>query len=330
MKKQLTLSLAFAFIAAVSFAQAKKYVLVEHFTNTYCSSCASNNPGFFQRIAVETNTNVHHIAVHSSVPYSQCPLYQLNTTEQNARRDFYGLNYTPQASLNGAALTSVGSISAASINNAATGTSPIEVKVVETTGTSRTATIAVKTVGTIPTGTYNLYVAVVEKKLNFNAQNGEGVHYNVFRKFLTPATGSAVSLTGTGNVSNFSLPYTVAANWSTDQVHVVAWVQNNTTKEVLNSGTRFDPASTLATTEPSIDQFVQVSPNPTTQKTTVSFTQVTPQYLTVQNAVGQVLESRQLVGNAPVELDFSAYAAGILFVKVQGLEGIAVKRVVKN
>ena len=71
-------------------------------------------------------------------------------------------------------------------------------------------------------------------------------------------------------------------------------------------------------------------PNPTTQKTTVSFTQVTPQYLTVQNAVGQVLESRQLVGNAPVELDFSAYAAGVLFVKVQGLEGIAVKRVVKN
>lgn len=331
MKKLLTLSLATTLAISISFAQAKKYVLVEHFTNTYCSICASQNPGFFSRIAVETNTKIHHIAIHSSVPYQQCPYYQANKLEQDARKDFYGLTSTPRASLNGAALVSAGNITAANIDAAANGTSPIEVKVSETTGTNRTATVTLKAVGTVPTANYRMYAAIVEKKINFNANNGETVHYNVLRKFIAyggELGSSGFAVTPLSTLQTFSFPYAITSGWSESQIYVVAWVQNEATKEVLNSGTRFDVQS--ATDEPSIDAFVKVSPNPTSGKTTISFTQVTPQYLTIQNAVGQVLETRKLVNNTPVDLDLSNFATGVLFVKIQGVEGTAVKRVVKQ
>ena len=331
MKKLFTLSLAIVLSLTTGFAQAKKYVLVEHFTNTYCSICASQNPGFFSRIAVETNTKIHHIAIHSSIPYPQCPFYQANKTEQDARKDLYGVFSTPRASLNGAALISAGSISATDIDAATTGTSPIEVKVSETTGISRTATVTLKAVGNVPTANYKMYAAIVEKKVNFNANNGETVHYNVLRKFIAyggELGQNGFAVTPTTTLQTFNLPYTIQSGWSDTQIYVVAWVQNATTKEVLNSGTRFDIQS--ATEEPSIDAFVNVSPNPTSGKTMISFTQVTPQYLTIQNAVGQVLETRKLVNNAPIEVDLSSFATGVLFIKIKGVEGTAVKRVVKQ
>lgn len=330
MKKLLTLSVALVVTSATVFAQAKKYVLVEHFTNTWCSVCASQNPGFYQRIAVETNTKIHHISIHSSVPYQQCPFYQANKTEQDARRDFYTLTSTPRVSLNGASLVSAGSITSADIDAAAAGTSPIELKVTETTGSNRLIGVSLKAVGTV-TGSFRMYAAVVEKKISFNGNNGETVHHNVLRKYLTAdasVASSGFSVVPTANTQTFELNYTVDAAWNAAQTYVVVWVQNTATKEVLNSATRFDVQS--ATEEPSIDAFVNVFPNPTTHKTTVSFTQVTPQYLTVQNAVGQVLETRQLVNNAPVELDLSNYATGVLFVKVQGVEGVALKKIIRN
>ncbi len=331
MKKILTLSVVLAFAATTVFAQAKKYVLVEHFTNTYCGSCAATNPGFFQRIAVETNTKIHHVAMHTSVPYSQCSFYQANKVEQDARRDFYSLGSTPRASLNGAALVGAGNILATDIDAASAGTSPLQLTITEPNTTSRTAVITYKAVGTLPMGTYKMYAAVVEKKLNFAAPNGEATHYNVFRKFVS-RTGEnpqdGFDVTPTSAAQTVSLSYNVATNVNIPDSYLLVWVQNATSKVVVNSATRFDVNT--ATQEPSIDAFVQVSPNPTTQKTTISFSEVTPQYLTVQNAVGQVLETRKLVNNASVELDLSTYAAGVLFVKVQSAEGTAVKRVVKQ
>ena len=331
MKKLFTFSLALVLSVSISFAQAKKYVLVEHFTNTYCSICASQNPGFFSRIAVETNTKIHHIAIHSSIPYPQCPFYQANKTEQDARKDLYGVFSTPRASLNGAPLVAAGNISATEIDAAAGGTSPIEIKVTETTGTNRTATVTLKAVGNVPTANYKMYAAIVEKKINFNANNGETVHYNVLRKFIAyggELGQNGFTVTPTSTLQTFNLPYTVLSGWSDSQIYVVAWVQNEATKEVLNSGTRFDIQSAIE--EPSIDAFVIVSPNPTLGKTTISFLKVTPQYLTIQNAVGQVLETRKLVNNAPVEVDLSSFTTGVLFIKIKGVEGTTVKRVVKQ
>ncbi len=51
-------------------------VLVEHFTNTLCSICASRNPGFYQNL--QSQQDVLHIAYHPSSPYAACVLNKQN------------------------------------------------------------------------------------------------------------------------------------------------------------------------------------------------------------------------------------------------------------
>jgi hypothetical protein len=322
---KLGLVLLFTTPLSIKAQNVKKYVLLEHFTNTRCGICAGTNPAFFTAINVEKNTNVHHMSIHSSIPYSDCKFYVANKTEQDDRAKFYALPGTPRVSINGAALVNAANVSAANVTTIAAETSPLSVKVTETTGASRTATIKLKTVGTLPTGTHKLSVAIVEKKVNYAGPNGETVHYNVFRKWLNDADVTLGAL-NTEVTSTFN--YTLDASWNASEIYVLAIVQNNTSKAVLNSGTRFDVTS--ATDEPSVDAQVSVSPNPTKEKVFVSFDKITPQYLTVSNAVGQLVERVNGLNSTGYELNMSSYPSGIYFIKLKSAEGVALKKVVKE
>lgn len=243
MKKLITLLLLFAQIVML-LGQAPKYVLLEHFTNTNCGVCGSVNPTFYQNIDINANTKVHHLSIHSSIPYVSCVFYQANKTPQDARATFYNIPGTPRVSINGTNPTGASNISATTIdNNFCNNCSPLEVKVTETSGTSRTASVQLKSVGTPPAGTHRVFVALVEKIVNYNAPNSEIVHHNVFRSFLTASNGDAVALPTQGNSVNLNFSYTVDAAWAAAEVYAVVWVQTDATNAVINSGTRFDVSS---------------------------------------------------------------------------------------
>jgi Outer membrane protein Omp28/Secretion system C-terminal sorting domain len=243
MKNIMTLVFLLAHTAII-FAQAPKYVLLEHFTNTNCGVCGGVNPTFYQNIDINANTKVHHLSIHSSIPYTACVFYQANRTEQDARATFYNLIGTPRVSINGVNPTSASNISSTTIdNNFCDNCSPLEVKVSETNGTNRTASVQLKSVGAPPSGTHRVYVALVEKIVNYNAPNSEKVHHNVFRRFLTASNGDAVALPTQGNSVNLNFNYTVDATWAESEVYAVVWVQTDATNAVVNSGTRFDVAA---------------------------------------------------------------------------------------
>ena len=132
MKKITILALGLFLTASTLFGQVKRYALLEHFTNTLCGSCASQNPSFFSTIRVETNTDVHHISYHWRTPYQNCIYYQANPVPQDARADYYSVPGSPRVSLNGATQTSLAYVTPPIIQDAAT-TSPIYVKVAELT-----------------------------------------------------------------------------------------------------------------------------------------------------------------------------------------------------
>jgi Secretion system C-terminal sorting domain len=325
MKKATRLVLVLLLAATAAFGQTKRYVMLEHFTNTKCPTCASLNPAFYSAIQVETNPNVHHISYHWRTPYNDCVYYAASPTRQDARADYYGIPGSPRVTLNGGANTALSGVTLAGITAAAS-TSPIYVKVTENTGASRTAVIKVKWVTTPPAGTYVLHAAVVERKTAYTSPNGETVHHNVFRRFLTAVAGDNVP-------TNITAEQTISFGYPADvgveaQLYTVAWVQNTATKEILNSGTKFDP--TTPTEEVSVDSQVSLSPNPTTGKTTLTFDKLTPQYLTLQTITGQVLESVKLTNSTTYDLNLAQYAAGVYLVKIKSEEGVAVKRIVKN
>jgi hypothetical protein len=243
MKKLITLVLLFIQMTFV-MGQAPKYVLLEHFTNTNCGVCGSVNPTFYQNIDINATTKVHHLSIHSSIPYVSCVFYQANKTDQDNRATFYNLIGTPRVSINGANPTGASNISSTTIdNNFCSNCSPLEVKVTETSGTNRTASVHLKSVGTPPSGTHRVYVALVEKIVNYNAPNSESVHHNVFRRFLTASNGNAVTLPIQGNSVNLDFNYIVDAAWTAAEVYAIVWVQTDGTNAVINSGTRFDVSS---------------------------------------------------------------------------------------
>lgn len=242
MKKSIAFSI-FLFLAAPFIgAQVPKYVLFEHFTNTRCGVCGSANPGFYQNISINTNAKLHHLTIHPSIPYSTCVFYQANMTQQDARANFYGLPGTPRIAVNGAPTRSVSNTNAATIDDAYCATcSPVAVKVTEqNNGGSRSVSVQVKSVGATPSGNYRLFAAIVEKTVNYSAPNGESVHHNVFRQFLTATTGDALTLAAQGGQTDANFTYTINGNWVADEIYVLAWLYDATTNTVVNSGTKFD------------------------------------------------------------------------------------------
>lgn len=329
MKKLLfTFALTACFLVPEVQSQAKKYVLLEHFTNSRCSVCASRNPAFYTLINGYPQ-DVHHIAYHPPFPYSNCVFYQANTTENSARTDFYGVQGTPKVALNGT-LVNGGSqlLPAATLNAALPLTSPIQMQVTETSGSNRTATVQIYTHGTVPEGSYKLYLAVVEKTINYTSPNGEAVHHDVFRTMLPAIDGTPVTLAQPGGNISLSFNYSIASGWNAGEVYVVAFVQNTSTKEVLNSGTRFD-SFVLSTGEPRF-QTASVQPNPVAETAVAYIGDDRAESLEVFAINGQrtsVSFENQQVGG--VSFSMAGLPRGIYVLKVTGEKGVYTAKVVK-
>lgn len=319
MKKTLFLFLFSTLLAGSQAQTAKKFILLEHFTNSRCSVCASKNPAFYNTISNYEN-DVHHIAYHPPIPYNNCIFYLANPTENAARGDYYNLDGSPKLFINGTAAPGGSQLVTTATLNANLGLfSPLQVVVAESGDLNRTATITVKTVGSeVPAGNLRLFVAVVEKVVNYNAPNGENVHHDVFREMLPDITGAPFTAAAAGSEITVTYPYTVESGWSADQVYVMAFVQNVDTKEVINSGTKFD-ATTTATAEITDQATINIYPNPADGDSYVDLSNLEKgnKTIRVRNTAGQ--EVYQVVTNeAVIKIPSGDFAGGLYFMEVTG------------
>lgn len=255
-----TLVVCLSLIAVSVFGQsAKRYTLFEHFTQASCGPCAAQNPDF--KAFFDQNTGrAHHIAFHTSWPGVD-PMYNANAAESDDRVDYYGITGVPTLWVSGKYSTSPGTIGEGDLAaNDLTG-SPIAVQVTETTnGNTRDVSIKVISVNTLPAGNYVLRAAVVEKMVNYATApgtNGEKEFPNVFRKMVVSSAGEAYTPASVGSSTDFNYSYTLDAAWNASQIYVMAWVQNETTKEVINSGASIDWMVNYATADPNMLQTTQ-------------------------------------------------------------------------
>jgi hypothetical protein len=212
MKQSLLVAFFCVHFLFTSAQEVPKAILLEHFTNTYCSVCAARNPSFYNTIS--TYENIVHVAYHPSSPYPSCPLNQHNMSENDARTNFYGIyGGTPRVVLNGTVVpTGANLISTTLLNTAALETTPFEIEVnQEQVGVdSFFATITIRAVAPHSENTANLLVLVNEKTLDFEAQNGEDTHYDVFRKFLSNAS---ITLPSEGNEVVYEFGSKIDQEW---------------------------------------------------------------------------------------------------------------------
>ena len=332
MKKLFLLS-AFALSAHLISAQqpVKKYVLIEHFTNSVCPVCASKNPAFYTLInQPQYASEIHHIAVHPMVPYPSCVFYKENKVDNTARADVYNIFGTPNVALNGKLLApSTPMLSAPTLSSYLNQTSPVYVKVTETgSGSTKTAKVEVRTVAPIPAGVYKVYAMLAEKKIDLKTPNNETTHHDVLRDIISKTDGEEYLPAALGASVEYTFNYTPSPNWKESELYVLAFVQNTLTKEVLNSGTRFDPV-VLATRE-ALPQSLSIQPNPAQDFAYAQIQDDVVKQVEVFSASGQRMLLSFQEQQGQIELPVAALTPGVYFVKIKGEKGVYVGKMVRK
>lgn len=265
-----------------------KYPLLELFTNTPCPICANQNPGLFTRLEAFEG-QYHLIGFYPGQPYSSCIFYQANISENSARLDFYSQIFgTPTVAINGLQFSNSNGVTNTVLNNVTGGESWLEVDVNETLSGTRTVDIELTdhVGGSLAAG--KLFVAVAEREIMYNAPNGETVHYNVFRRFLSDVNGDDVDLSSGSATASYE--YDLDVNWQPDEIYVLAWVMDPETQEVFNSGTRFDPDFTSSTDDEPTVGVLHIYPNPATTEIQIVLPEnVSNVPVRIYNATGQLV-----------------------------------------
>jgi len=290
-----------------------KYATLELFTNTPCPICGSQNPGLFSRLAAYEG-EYHLVSFYPGKPYSSCVFYQANISENTARLNFYPMVFgTPTVAINGIQFKSSSGVTNTILDGVTGGESWLKVKVDETFGNTRTAQITLTdhVGGSLETG--KLFAVVVERLILYNAPNGETQHHNVFRKFLTDVNGEDVDMSS--GMATREYQYTLDAGWQADEVYVIAWLMNPDTKEIYNSGTRFDPS--LSGTKDLERLALNVYPNPVSEEVSIVLPNgFSDAVLSVFDASGKVIYDQSTVGNSIVKILTESWPGGSYFAEI--------------
>jgi thiol-disulfide isomerase/thioredoxin len=330
--------LLFTFITINSFSQAQRKVIFEKWTSSTCGPCASQNPYFETWVPAVWN-NVTVVAYHVGWPSpGNDPMYLHNPTQSYDRRYYYGINSVPCARIDGTIATG-GCVSCSYSNTSGclqayydqriAVTTPLSVSVSDAriVGDSIRANVIVTKLSDLPSGTYYLRVMAVERIIKYVSPpggNGETVFPDVFRLSVPNSTGTAI--TTTAGTQNFQFTYARNSVWVDSMIYTLAFVQNESTKEILNSGR---PANITVTGAPVYSNEVpgtysllQNYPNPFNPSTYIAFTIPKEENVTLKvydilgNEVKTLVDGRQIAGTYNIYFDGSDLSSGVYFYKL--------------
>lgn len=298
-------------------AQVVRTNVMEHFTNTLCSVCASRNPGFYG--VMSNYPQVLHIAYHPSSPYSNCTFNQQNVSENDGRTNHYGIyGATPRFVLNGKVLPGANpAINTTTIDTALNQLTPFAISVKHdwVTADSATVTIQVKTTQSVGVSAAKLYVAIAEEPINYSAPNGENTHHDVFRKALNGNEGNLVPLPMLNDSLEYVYSYKAAAGWNVANLHSIVILSNETTKAVWNAATS-KPIVASTIDELKTGNDIAVFPNPFT--THIAVESKVGKHLKLYSALGELVVSDVATSNYH-ELNATNLCPGIYLLCTEGL-----------
>lgn len=324
MMKHILNSIISLMMIQTALAQVPKTTVVEHFTNSNCSVCASNNPGIFATL--RNYPDAIHLTFYPSSPYAACIFSQQNTAENDLRTYLYNVyGGTPRLVVNGIVIsnTSLGS----SLNTASTHTTEFTVKASENMFSSDSVKVDVvitKVAANTATSAL-LFTGVVEDTISVLTANGEPRHYNVFRKALTSAAGNTITLPVNINDSvTFQFRYKIKNLWNSSRLSSVAILQHVTTKATYNAAksTRSSGGTTGITSVNG--NSINLYPNPAN---TLVYTDELTAYdrIELTDLTGKVVLSHALPS---ASIDVSSLPAGLYVTRVYGKTGVHAQRLV--
>lgn len=227
-------------VAFKANAQNERILLFECFTNTSCGPCASQNPGLDALI----NANADRVAAikyHMNWPGANDPMYVHNPEDNNARRGVYEVSSVPHTVVDGRRFADVpGHLTQSMVNQYLAIESPYDMRLsYEIDNATNTVTVHVmgRALADID-GSLKLYVGVIEKEIHYSSapgSNGERDFYSVMKKLLPSATGTSLGTVAAGDYFAYTFSWEMANVYDVNQIDAIAWVQNTTSKEVMQA-----------------------------------------------------------------------------------------------
>jgi hypothetical protein len=313
-------AIALSFVTGVTIGQpVGKNVLVEHFTNTYCSICASRNPGFYSNLF--QFPQAMHIAYYPSAPYPACPLNQHNTAENDSRTNFYGIyGATPRIVIQGNVISANTNYGDSTIfKNVLGQTTAFDVKMSMqqlTPNTIEVRAVIIKR-DTSSLQALQLYGVIVEDTLLFNANNGETIHYDVFRKSVW--TSPSMSVTMPVNVGD-SIVYTqsipTSSSWDLGRVYSIGILQDGN-NNLVQAGKSNHLSVAVGVNELNENNVFEVYPNPASDHLSLSLKTDAKTSVMITDLKGSIL-STQHFSKKDISIDVSGLAPGLYFIKTLG------------
>jgi len=251
MRKILLSILSFILVVSMLSAQAPKLAMVEEFTQASCSSCEALNPLIAPFLT--TNTDKLVLLKYHTSPPGFDPINQQNPDDVQARFAFYEVEEIPTLYVDGIELFYDQNRGweghANDLEAIVTGgptTSPLQINLTHTLSADLTKVdirVEIRNVSSNMFDASNsvLQVAIVEEEINFDTPpgaNNEVDFLMVMRKMLPSPNGTVLSNIAAGDavvleMNEVDVPSYI---YNFNQINVVAFVQNQTTKAIRQAG----------------------------------------------------------------------------------------------
>jgi hypothetical protein len=261
----------------VATQSVTRTTLIEQFTSSTCVPCANFNVNFaplLTSLNTNNNSNVSCVKYHMNWPApGNDPSYN---PDGNSRKSYYGVTGIPDLYLDGHPMTQ-GSEEEIMDAQAVPAFVSVDAQAIMD-GTYLTVQVDVTPYANF-TGTHKLHIAVLEYAYDYAASTTvQDEFHHVQRKMMPNASGSTLTTLTAGETQSFAPGYSFIVGgpaqgnynlWTDmENLRVVAFVQNTTTKEVLQA----DIATiSVGMDELAGDMAMGLYPNPTNGQVTVNF-----------------------------------------------------------
>ncbi|HMC98207.1 MAG TPA: T9SS type A sorting domain-containing protein, partial [Flavobacteriales bacterium] len=314
----------------VASNSAVRNALIEEFTSSTCVPCANLNSTFDPTLTgLSTNLPGSHIlAVKYQMNWPSPGNDPSYNPDGNTRKSYYGVSGSPDGFIDGKPMTSY---SASYIQAEAARDAFVDLDMSYWTNGDQVSVTVDMTPYWGYTGTYKLHIVAIEDGYTYttNPTTQHEFHY-VQRKMLPNASGNALTAMADGVTQTVTQQYTFNTGtpaqgnyniWgdSVDDLSIVAFVQNTSTKEILQATVA---QVAVGMVENELDRGLAVFPNPTNGQLNIKFdlqTSGTAQ-IDVFNMLGEkvVTSTRSMgTGTQRESFDMSGLNNGIYFVTIQ-------------
>ena len=237
----------------LTYAQAQRLVLVEEFTQASCPPCASQNPAFDDLLLSNTD-KVVTLKYHTSWPGVD-EMNAQQPTDVQSRVTYYNITGVPMGAVNGFVWPDYDGYTSSydqylgapyqftqglidSMYGISTPFNLSSSYALSQDLDSVYVTVTVTAVGSY-SGSLIGQVAVIEKVVSFDSppgSNGETQFDAVMKKMLPSASGTTLSSSwNAGDTYTYTVGWKLSNIYNMNELAVVAFIQNNTSKEVMQS-----------------------------------------------------------------------------------------------